>query len=74
MLTNECRYTRENLAQKLNGILDSDLTIDQIYTAGNSTRDFFSRLFRHGFNASSYVIGEDGLFENMLEAYGPVSS
>lgn len=48
LLTNECRYTNEQLSRKLKDILGVGPEPASIYSAANSTRDFFARLFRHG--------------------------
>uniref|UniRef100_A0A6A7G7J0 Pyridoxal phosphate phosphatase n=1 Tax=Hirondellea gigas TaxID=1518452 RepID=A0A6A7G7J0_9CRUS len=70
LLTNEDRHTNEDLSNKLHEIFgDACPTPDHIYSAANSSRDFFARLIRHGFNGSVYVIGEAGLIQNLKEAY-----
>mmetsp|Transcript_25749 Transcript_25749/g.64659 ORF Transcript_25749/g.64659 Transcript_25749/m.64659 type:complete len:375 (-) Transcript_25749:77-1201(-) len=79
LLTNECRYTNEQLATKLNTLLEltSDEVIlqpDQIYSAACSAGDFFKRLLRHHFRGSVYCIGEDGLQSALRDAYASVGS
>lgn len=69
LLTNEDRYTNEQLATRLNNILGVSLMADDIYSSSNSAREFLLRLFRHGFDDSCYVVGEDGLFANVADAY-----
>eukprot|EP00051_Salpingoeca_urceolata_P011698 m.145218 g.145218 ORF g.145218 m.145218 type:complete len:461 (+) comp17218_c0_seq2:256-1638(+) len=69
LLTNECRYTSSDLAKQLHEMLGVQLADNELYTAANSARDFFKRLFRHGFRGSTYVVGEQGLLANLQEAY-----
>lgn len=69
LLTNEDRYTNEQLVAKLKAILGVSLQPTEVYSSSNSAREFFLRLFRHGFDDSCYVLGEDGLFENIQNAY-----
>jgi ribonucleotide monophosphatase NagD (HAD superfamily) len=51
--------------------LDADTAprSEEIYSSSNSTRDFFHRLFRHELDGSCYIVGENGLVENIREAY-----
>lgn len=69
LLTNECRYTSRDLANKLEQSVGFRLEPREIYSAANSVRDFFKRLLRHGFQNSAYVIGEEGLVSNVRKAY-----
>jgi len=69
LLTNECRYTNQYLADHLKDILGVGPNPDEIYSAANSARDFFARLLRHGFDGSVYIVGEEGLIENIQSAY-----
>lgn len=69
LLTNECRYTNQYLADHLKDILGVGPNPDEIYSAANSARDFFARLLRHGFDGSVYIVGEEGLIENIQTAY-----
>lgn len=41
----------------------------EIYSAANSTRDFFERLIEKGYRKSVHVIGEHGLSANVAEAF-----
>jgi HAD superfamily hydrolase (TIGR01450 family) len=74
LLTNECRYTNRQLADKLNCLLELSgakvsLKPEQIYSAACSAGDFFERLLRHRFTGSVYCIGEDGLCTALRKAY-----
>jgi HAD superfamily hydrolase (TIGR01450 family) len=69
LLTNECRYTNQWLANHLQEILGVGPDPHEIYSAANSARDFFDRLLRHGFDDSVYVVGEQGLIENVRQAF-----
>ncbi len=69
LLTNECRYSNEHLADKLEDCLGTRLLPNEIYSAANSVRDFFRRLIRHGYRDCVYVIGEFGLQENIKNAF-----
>jgi HAD superfamily hydrolase (TIGR01450 family) len=69
LLTNEDRYTNARLVERLKAILGVSLAPDEVYSSSNSAKEFFQRLFRHGFDDSCYVLGEDGLFENVQQAY-----
>merc|ERR1711991_75456 len=69
LLTNECRYTNKKLCENIKAYIGVQLEEFQIYSAANSTRDFFKRLLRHGFKASVYVLGEEGLVSNVKNAY-----
>eukprot|EP00928_Gymnodinium_smaydae_P036694 TRINITY_DN25610_c1_g1_i1.p1 TRINITY_DN25610_c1_g1~~TRINITY_DN25610_c1_g1_i1.p1 ORF type:complete len:403 (-),score=64.49 TRINITY_DN25610_c1_g1_i1:220-1374(-) len=70
LVTNECRYTRRSLQAKLNGILDVEVPLAQIYTAACSARDYFARVVASGWRGNVYVIGEDGLKDSVREALG----
>lgn len=74
LLTNECRYTAEDLSRKLLGILGVSIPVSQIYTAANSktlvwyffsttvsflgAADFFHRLMANGWTGMVYIVGE----------------
>jgi HAD superfamily hydrolase (TIGR01450 family) len=74
IITNECRYTGDALQEKLRNILGVKIPLGQIYTAANSVRDFFSRMVRKGWKGNVFVIGEDGLTENVRDAFAESES
>lgn len=61
VLTNECRYTRQGLSDKLASVLGVTVPVGQIYTAANSVGDFLADHIRRGWNGNVFVIGEQGL-------------
>lgn len=70
LLTNEDRFTKEDLSDKLKETFGGTAPPpDRIYTAASSAGHFFSRLVRHGFTGSTYVIGEQGVLAAVGKAY-----
>ncbi|KAF4674184.1 hypothetical protein FOL47_009590 [Perkinsus chesapeaki] len=69
LLTNECRYTTEELSLKLLGILGVNIRESQIYTAANSAADFFARLISNGWTGVVFIIGEFGLVSTVRQAF-----
>lgn len=68
VITNECRYTKAKLQEKLRHILEVEVPLGQIYTAANAVSDFFARAVANGWKGNVFVIGEDGVKEGVSEA------
>ncbi|KAF4666703.1 hypothetical protein FOZ61_009387 [Perkinsus olseni] len=69
LLTNECRYTTEELSRNLLSILGVSIPANQIYTAANSAADFFCRLMANGWTGVVYIVGEIGLVSTVRQAF-----
>ncbi|KAF4723441.1 hypothetical protein FOZ62_025775, partial [Perkinsus olseni] len=69
LLTNECRYTTEELSRNLLSILGVSIPANQIYTAANSAADFFCRLMANGWTGVVYIVGEVGLISTVRQAF-----
>jgi HAD superfamily hydrolase (TIGR01450 family) len=63
VITNECRYSREGLSEKLADVLGVSVPVGQIYTAANSVGDFLAEHIRRGWVGNVFVIGEAGVFK-----------
>jgi len=65
VLTNECRYSRDVLQEHIMDIVGVKVPTTNIYTSGNSVRDYFRRAIGKGWVGNVFVIGEDGFRENV---------